>query len=77
MDKNYEVKSGELNALPVEELFVETEYKNPYELIVDLCIEHGRVCALKDYIKAVNEKNYLTAMDVKAILGMIGEEEDE
>ena len=77
MDKIYEFQSGELNALPVEELFGGTEYKNPYDLIVELCIEHGRICALKDYIKAVNEKNYLPAMEVKAILGMIGEEEDE
>ena len=77
MDKNYEVKSGELNALPVEDLFNPDKYEKPYDLIIDLCIEHGRVCALKDYIKAGNEKTYLSVNDVKSILGMIGEDEDE
>lgn len=79
MDKTYEIKSGELNALPAEKLFggeingTVTVYT---ELFLDLCIEYGRKLALEDYIRATNEKNYLPAMEVKAILGMIGEEEE-
>lgn len=76
MDKNYEIKSGELNALPVEELFGGDEYKKPYDLIIDLLLEYGRKLALEDYIRAVNEKTYLNATEVKAILGMIGEEDE-
>lgn len=76
MDKTYEIKSGELNALSVEELFGGDEYKKPYDLIIDLLLEYGRKLALEDYIRAVNEKTYLNATEVKAILGMIGEEDE-
>lgn len=76
MDKTYEIKSGELNALPVEELFGKGKYHAPYDLIIDLLLEYGRKLALEDYIRAVNEKNYLNATEVKAILGMIGEEDE-
>ena len=76
MDKNYEIKSGELNALPVEELFGKGKYIAPYDLVIDLLLEYGRKLALEDYIRAVNEKTYLNATEVKAILGMIGEEDE-
>ncbi len=77
MDKTYEIKSGELNALPVEELFGKGKYIAPYDLFIDLLLEYGRKLALEDYIKAVDEKTYLSVKDVKGILGMIGEDEDE
>ena len=76
MDKTYEIKSGELNALPVEELFGKGKYITPYDLVIDLLLEYGRKLALEDYIRAVNEKTYLNATEVKAILGMIGEEDE-
>lgn len=76
MDKTYEIKSGELNALPVEELFGKGKYVAPYDLVIDLLLEYGRKLALEDYIRAVNEKTYLNATEVKAILGMIGEEDE-
>lgn len=76
MSEVYEA-SSDLTALPVEELFTEErdeKYLNPYDLMVELCIEHGRMEALHDYIKAVNERNFL---DVKAVKAIIGYEEDE
>lgn len=76
MDKTYEIKSGELNALPVEELFGKGKYIAPYDLFIDLLIEYGRKLALEDYIRAVNEKTYLSVNEVKGILGMIGEEDE-
>jgi len=63
-----------LDATPANELF---ETVNIGETIINLCIEYGRKLALEDYIKAVDEKTYLSVRDVKGILGMFGEEEDE
>lgn len=77
MNKVYEERSENLEALPVEELFKEgrdEKYLNPYDLMIELCIEHGRMEALHDYIKAVNERSFL---DVKAVKAIIGYEEDE
>lgn len=76
MDNTYEIKSVELNALPVEELFGKGKYVAAYDLVIDLLLEYGRKLALEDYIRAVNEKTYLNVTEVKAILGMIGEEDE-
>ena len=67
------------NALPAEELFggeIKGSVSVNTELFLDLCIEYGRKLALEDYIRAVNEKTYLSVNDVKGILGMIGEEDE-
>lgn len=79
MDKTYEIKSGEIQVLPAEKLFggeINGSVTVYTELFLDLCIEYGRKLALEDYIRAVNEKTYLNATEVKAILGMIGEEDE-
>lgn len=71
---NINEKFSTLDAMPAEELF---ETVNIGETLINLCIEYGRKLALEDYIKAVDEKTYLSVKDVKGILGMIGEDEDE
>ena len=63
-----------LDAKPAEELF---ETVNVGETLINLCIEYGRKLALEDYIKAVNEKTYLSVNEVKGIIGMLEEDEDE
>ena len=71
---NINEKFSTLDAAPAEDLF---ETVNIGETLINLCIEYGRKLALEDYIKAVDEKTYLSVKDVKGILGMIGEDEDE
>lgn len=71
---NINEKFSTIDATPADELF---NTVNIGETLINLCIEYGRKLALEDYIKAVDEKNYLSVTDVKGILGMIGEEKDE
>lgn len=68
-----------LDAKPVEQLFAEEAFEtvNVGETLLNLCIEYGRKLALEDYIRAVNEKTYLSVNDVKGILGMLEEDKDE
>lgn len=76
MDKNYEVNSGELNALPAEELFGFKTSENvtvPTELFLDLCIEYGRKLAMEDFIRVT--KYNVDKEEARAILGIEEEEE--